>query len=255
MKKFAALVLALSFIFALSGCEKEKEEQPTENLGEAYEEHLAGTVSDIYTEGGGADTVHVLELEIDRQSTLYITVPDTEVIEGVEIGDEVEVDCTRHTKSGYCLLNSIEVTGGEEETGEIVTEPPVLTVISGDIAAEARRGSYSWTVFGEDDMSVGTIACGVHTLELKDELEPLTFSGSAAYLQFEILPDKVSVICWDESCWGDTSAEGETLSADLTDGEYIMQLKSGSYIYQITAEWTSYETFEGEAEYSFCSEK
>lgn len=86
----------------------------------------------------------------------------------------------------------------------------------------------------------------------------------AAYLQWNVIPDKVSVRYWSEDCWGKYDIEGEdlpvkSLETDFAGGGYgtnfMIDLKDGNYIYEVTAEWNRSEKYGGKAYYSFYTVK
>ena len=149
----------------------------------------------------------------------------------------------------------------KESSGRVFLEPPALTVVNGESSIKVKSGSYSWTVMGENGSAASSIACGAHPLDLREYLEELELeTDCTAYLRFESSPDKVSAHCWSVECWGDTGAEAEPVDVavrELLDGgssrDYILQLKSGGYIYEVTAEWSRFEKYRGTASYCFCT--
>ena len=72
---------------------------------------------------------------------------------------------------------------------------------------------------------------------------------TTAVLRFKEDPDHIlSVCCWSDAYWSDPEAEGEDL--DVNGNE--IELKSGGYIYEVTAEWdTGKSGYGGTAHYSF----
>jgi hypothetical protein len=73
---------------------------------------------------------------------------------------------------------------------------------------------------------------------------------------FTITPDKVTVRCWSEECWGNTNAESEELPVTIENGNVFVHLKDGNYIYEVIAEWESGKrSVSGTVCYSFCTAK
>ena len=145
-------------------------------------------------------------------------------------------------------------------------EPPALTVAYGEESIEALRGTFSWTYQNEDGTQTGIEADSMHPLQAKEYMPQLTLlpvAPSFAAMQWDTLPDKVSVRCWSEAYWGQYDAESETVPAkllciDSSDGRdpyFSVELKDGSYVYEVIAEWNSAETYSGKARYSFYTVK
>lgn len=151
-------------------------------------------------------------------------------------------------------------------------EPPALTVVYGENnSVEALRGTASWTYENEDGTWTGIAADSMHPLEAKEympclELLPVMTSSRShlkVRMQWDTIPDKVTVRCWNESYWGQYDAESEEVpakllcidSSDGCDAYFSVELKDGSYVYEVIAEWNSAETYHGKACYSFYTVK
>ena len=77
---------------------------------------------------------------------------------------------------------------------------------------------------------------------------PLETAEATAALRFTEEPDEiVSVQCWRDSHWSDTSAAGEDVAYSGT----AIDLRSGGYVYEIVARWDSDSGYGGTARYSF----
>ena len=135
-------------------------------------------------------------------------------------------------------------------------------------SAGALIGTTSWMYFGDDGEEMAIMGDSRHPLLLKESMPVLdlvpTYMSSldplGASLQFGvepyiICPDKVTVCCWQEKCWGDTKAESEEVSVHMENGNVFIQLKEGNYIYEVIAEWTEPRSVSGSVCYSFCTEK
>ena len=150
-------------------------------------------------------------------------------------------------------------------------EPPALTVVYGENSIEALLGTASWMYQNEDGMWTGIEADSMHPLNAKEympclELLPVITSSRSPLkvrMQWDTIPDKVTVRCWSEACWGQYDAESEEISAKLLcidssggdDPCFSGELKDGNYVYEVIAEWNSAETYHGKACYSFYTVK
>lgn len=154
-------------------------------------------------------------------------------------------------------------------SGEKYTEPPALTVISGEKGVTALRGTYSWEYQNADGTFTGIESDSLHPLDSREHLPELLISEVEeteeipfyAIFEFEAEPDEVSVRFWNEECWNDVSAESrqiEVQKTKVTSGtrnESVMHFNIGlqqeSGIYEVTAKWNSSEEYGGTAYYSF----
>ena len=151
----------------------------------------------------------------------------------------------------------------ETSDAEVLNAPPALTVMLGGDSVEALRGTSSWMYRNGDGTATGVESDSMHPLEAREYMEPLLIDSSnalTARLDWSVNPDAVTVCCWDEKSWGKTNAKGESvpvdvLEIDLVGGgwstDYLLELKSGNYIYEVVAEWKSSSDFGGLARYSF----
>ena len=154
--------------------------------------------------------------------------------------------------------SSISNVGGADDPDNVTVDPskrpPTLTVSCGNISVNAWLGSYSWSYKNLDDGTAqAIIADASHPLSMLDRVPTLSIVPSTlshveprlAVLQFANAPDKIEVICYaaDEK---DTE-KGEAISVkDMT-----FQMKEGSHLYEIIAEWTDTEGSSGKAYYAF----
>lgn len=283
MKQWVALLVAAACVLSLPGC-RGKEVPPTIDGSMSYDECWSGTITDLFTEGGGADLAEVIALTIRDHDTMYFTITedteyfryysDTGEAEDMDRGDLslgawVEIECESYDDSGYHPIHSVKVI---ESTDLKVTlkEPPALTVVWGETGVNALRGGYSWTIEHADGTAEAVIADSMSALQSREYMEVLTLNAAetspAALLRFETAPDAVRVRCWGVDAWGghDGEPEGEdaavnTVEADFAEGrfttEYWVELKDGSYIYEVTAEWDRPGKYSGTAYYGFCAVK
>lgn len=154
----------------------------------------------------------------------------------------------------------------EEETA--LQEPPILTVFCRETSVEALRGTTSWWYENGDGTQTGVNWDGMHPLQAVGYVPALYLLPSsysridpyAACLRFKAAPDVVTVRCWSGDSWGQMDDPGEdipveAMEADPEDGqpgeEFAIQLKEGSHIYEVTAQWNRSEQYGGTARYSF----
>lgn len=151
----------------------------------------------------------------------------------------------------------------------VLTEPPVLLLLCGDVTIEALKGTCSWTYQNTDGTSTSIEADIVHPLDAKAHMPYLSPSADVrpnvltAELQFAVAPQKVTARCWPESCWGQSADPGEPVEVISAEPEplpgtapatlrpsFFLQLKEGSYIYELSAQWPDTGLYGGTARYS-----
>lgn len=166
--------------------------------------------------------------------------------------------------------NNNSSIGGSTNSEIALNRPPELTILYGKESIKALRGTTSWTYANDDGTSTSEESDSLHPLQAKDYMTPLSLLPSTlssanpleVNLRCDYVPDEVTVRCWSEECWGQTGDYNNTseeipvkiLMID-SDGEtepiITTELKDGNYIYEVTAEWNSYDKFSGTAHYSF----
>lgn len=159
---------------------------------------------------------------------------------------------------GYITTDNMGISQGTI----VLKEPPALTVVCGENkSVETLRGTYSWTYQNDDGTEMGINADSMHPLTAKKYMPYFkNLVSSRATLLWTTAPDEVSVRCWSEECWGQFDSESEDIPVEVfetetLDGSYsrgfTIELKGGSYIYEVIAKWNSFEEFNGTACYSF----
>lgn len=136
MKKLIPLVLALFCALGLVGCGQTALVPPDADLEASFYECWPGTITDIFTEGGGADLVEVIQLEIkDHDPMHFTTTADTEYLrydsdteeaevitkDDLYVGAWVEIDCESYHDSDYHPIFTIRVIAsakGSAQPGE-----------------------------------------------------------------------------------------------------------------------------------------
>ncbi len=126
--------------------------------------------------------------------------------------------------------------------------PPECTVCLGDNSIQAWQGTASWNYDNGDGTWTGINSDSMHPLDAKGELPVLPVSDvREARLQFAVYPDEISIRCWSDREWGNSSAPAEALAID----DFTFTLKEEGCIYEITATWNSAEHYNGTAIYAF----
>lgn len=152
---------------------------------------------------------------------------------------------------GFALACGLGLAGcsssAEESSTVVLEQPPALTVVSGQAETDALLGTYSWQWKNADGTTENIASDSAHPLDCKDWLSPLETTETTAALNFLEKPDSiVSVQCWSDAHWSDSAADSEAVAVSGN----TMELKSGGYIYEITAQWDTKDGYGGEAYYS-----
>ena len=130
----------------------------------------------------------------------------------------------------------------------LLAEPPQLMVVNGHESVFAGMGNFEWDYKIDEDQRRSCIACGSMMLEAADDLNTVELKYKdplSVWLQFGLDPDQITVVCWNLD---EENPEREEVEVD---GVCSFSLKDGNYVYAITAQWNSYEQFNGTVEYGF----
>lgn len=132
--------------------------------------------------------------------------------------------------------------------------PFKLTVSCGEESVEAKIGTHSWS-----SPNYSAIACGSGLPGGKASMSCLSIDGTeqlTAKLEFEVIPDSVSVACWSGSYWdeGGSDTEKETVTVQRGEDGYTFPLKEGVYIYMVSAKWDYTGKYGGTIDYTFYTE-
>ena len=279
MKKLMAFVFALACVLGLAACsaqEKQEEEIKYDLIP------MVMVDGELYLDTGYNNT------DIHKCGTF-----DGEITSAVDGSEKPNADNQSNFGTGYGyqygaadgtveiymndkwrifaaeeVRQQIQFPKNSAASQETVTlkEPPALTVVYGENSIEASRGTYSWTYQNEDGTWTGIEADSMHPLQAKEympSLNLLPVIPSFVGMQWDTVPDKVSVRCWSEAYWGQYDAESEEVpakvlcidSSDRCDPHFSVELKDGNYVYEVIAEWNSAETYSGKACYSFYTVK
>ena len=277
MNKKSFLILAIALcICMLVGCANtnEKEQTATWMINFAMRDaELTGPLSEIdaaeleamlASENWVGDTTSCapdvyLTCSDGRSLTYHSgcgTFRDLDGTHRLELSDE---ECERFN---MLLEGYGEFFSGKSVTEDLVlTKPPELLVTGmGETVTTAALGTVSWMYdIGVGEQSGFETDCA-HPLDRKNitpsiVLTPVHFSSKLPLeikLSFDpIPPDEIVVVCWNEECWGDLSAESTSMQIEKDGDGYRYFALDGGYIYSVRAEWNSYAKFSGSAEYSF----
>lgn len=128
-------------------------------------------------------------------------------------------------------------------------QPPVLKIHdSSCMGIEANVGTYSWTYNNWDGTWTSVEADSSHPLERQEFLTPMTTADATVELYFDVQPEKFTVRCWSDACWGMM----DTLEGAAQWEGNTLELREGGYIYEVIAEWTGEDlTSGGTVSYAF----
>ncbi len=211
-----------------------------EELAEYLKDVVIYRRDDSYVEYTGQGVSFTLKMSDGTQTEITAYNPFL-IIDGVGY----------RTKYEPCeALNSYANELLRDEDARIVLEkPPVLDVISDNTCNSTLLGAYSWQSKNDDGTITTIEADSAHPLDCEGLMDEFETADTTAVLRFKEDPDHIlSVCCWSDAYWSDPEAEGEDL--DVNGNE--IELKSGGYIYEVTAEWdTGKSGYGGTAHYSF----
>lgn len=188
----------------------------------------------------------------------------------------VLVGCRNTQDTSASISGTDEVTQQAQFTNEekdrntaVLKEPPMLTVVYGDETVEALRGTTSWMYQNEDGTGISISSDSLHPLQAKEYMTPIdltpTHSSAAktnpfeAFLQWDTVPDKISVYCWREEFWNQPTAESDEIPVNIfmvdsnfeTKPVISIELKDENYIYEVVSQWNSSGKYGGTVRYSF----
>ena len=122
---------------------------------------------------------------------------------------------------------------------------PSLYLNISDMIIQAMAGTHSWSWEDVNGLICYTEADSIHPLDASHLLPRIHTTESSLHLQFEDIygtPDHLSIQCWSEDHWNDTTAN----SVIITPDDDTISLLEGGHIYEITAAWER-----GTVRYSF----
>jgi len=282
MKRYLVLFLALVCTLSLFGCNNQSMDYIIKN-----KPSVTGVVEEVHNdyiimysetaEGYPNGSEWQISLNVENiDSCTNLTVGDEIVV--YHDGNVMETD---PLKVGKVYAITLKTPANRTSTDKsisndtVLQNPPDLIVNCGNESIEALRGTTSWQYDNGNGTFSGINSDSMHPLQAKEFMTPLNIIPTPyshidplmAYLQWDVTPDKVSVRCWSEDCWGqygdydDTSEEIEVQKLDIEiahgsnetqrTADYTIRLKDENYIYEVVAEWNSSDKYFGTAYYSF----
>lgn len=282
MKRYLVLFLALVCTLSLFGCNNQSMDYIIQN-----KPSVTGVVEEVHNdyiimysetaEGYPNGSEWQISLNVENiDSCTNLTVGDEIVV--YHDGNVMETD---PLKVGKVYAITLKTPANRTSTDKsisndtVLQNPPDLIVNCGNESIEALRGTTSWQYDNGNGTFSGINSDSMHPLQAKEFMTPLNIIPTPyshidplmAYLQWDVTPDKVSVRCWSEDCWGqygdydDTSEEIEVQKLDIEiahgsnetqrTADYTIRLKDENYIYGVVAEWNSSDKYFGTAYYSF----
>ena len=150
----------------------------------------------------------------------------------------------------YRLYEMLGLKAPEKAENTTPTEIPKLTILYNE-PVNAWIGTYKW----HSNESGLTYSDTKPILACVDYVEPIKVKAPydssgysyGPYLNFEIKPDKVTVKCYDL----DDDVRPQIDEYELNDDMTIIVNEGESRLFQIIAEWSFYEEFNGTIEYAF----
>lgn len=136
------------------------------------------------------------------------------------------------------------------------SQPPTLNVeYTTDLAAVTvmvNRGGYEWIYMDKDGLSNAEVADSAHVLQWGELLADLRLQEPAdVTLSFSEEPQEVNAVRYDSALAGteQENPEGENVTVEEKEGEFVLPGVTAGYIYEITGIWEN-----GRATYGFITE-
>lgn len=112
----------------------------------------------------------------------------------------------------------------------IYEQPPELWLVHSDREL-AVKGTYTWNYESGDGIWTCVNADSSHPLCLKEDLHIISPENLKITLEFEEQPDDYTIRCWPDTAT--VNDDGQV----ITNRNDQIELKIGSYIYEVTATW------------------
>ena len=117
-------------------------------------------------------------------------------------------------------------------------KPPVLTLKLGTALKEYSAASCSWFYY-QPAMDAAPekqtlIIDGKHPLLCMDTLKRMDTTVPEAILEFEVMPDDITVRCWPDSMFGNPNAQADSWQGNRFN---LKPAINGGYVYEITCTW------------------
>lgn len=282
MKKYIALFLMFACMTVLFGCNNQSMDYIIQN-----KPSVTGVVEEVHNDYIIMYSETAEGYPNGSEWQISLNVENMDSCTNLAVGDEIvvyhdgNVMETDPLKVGKVYAITLKTPANRTSTDKsfsndtVLQNPPDLIVNCGNESIEALRGTTSWQYDNGNGTFSGINSDSMHPLQAKEFMTPLNIIPTPyshidplmAYLQWDVTPDKVSVRCWSEDCWGqygdydDTSEEIEVQKLDIEiahgsnetqrTADYTIRLKDENYIYEVVAEWNSSDKYFGTAYYSF----
>lgn len=130
-------------------------------------------------------------------------------------------------------------------------EPPKLLLYGNGASIWPVMTGYDWTYYPEPGNTVHDVVEAPNPLsaDMKDTIPWLTTEESTLVLKFQTDPSSIIVRCWEAGSAGNPDAYDTYDIASCVNQS--LQLKPGSYLYEVTAEWYPLDNRHGSATYVF----
>ena len=282
MKKLTALVLALVCVFSLAGCNSKSMDYIIKN-----KPSVTGVVEEVHSDYIIMYSETASGYPNGSEWQISLNVENKDSYTDLAVGDEIvvyhdgKVMESDPLKVGTVYAITLKTPADRTTTDKsisndtVLENPPDLIVQCGSESVEALKGTSTWQYDNGNGTFTGVSSDSMHPLQAKEFMTPLNIIPTPyshidpllAYLQWDVTPDKVTVRCWSEDCWGqygsyeDTSEEIEVQKLDIEiahgsnetqrTADYTIRLKEENHIYEVVAEWNSSVKYFGTAYYSF----
>lgn len=137
--------------------------------------------------------------------------------------------------NGRLAWHGTPIRPGPQIDSSRMSSPPDGMLYHSGGSAPLLKGGFSWSTTEEDGTVCTLIADALHPLQCGDLLTPVTAEGDYVKLDFDEMPNSISVRCWpDSELDAEAIPEGVTVPCEGT----TFQPLSGGYVYEITATWS-----------------
>lgn len=211
----------------------------TEALAALLREAVVYRRDDSYVEYTGQGVVYTVRLADGTTREITAFSPFL-IVDGVGYRTKHE-PCEALNRYANELLQA-------DDAAFVLASPPAGWVYSGTGSVGGVLGTYSWRTREADGSVTSAEADSPHPLDCRELLAGLDTESAEAEFQWAVPPDElVSVRCWPDSRWGDTTAESTAVPAAGT----AVSLRPGGWIYEVEARWEDRGYGGGTARYLF----
>ena len=162
----------------------------------------------------------------------------------------------RRTKYAILLLILSLVLAGcgafTPSEQELQDSIPTLSLTAGRYRYQIPTGGYSWSVYNRFGSGSHMATDTAHPLQAVDDLTAVSLTGGETVtLTFSRTPDTVEVTYW--SVGDEVGSQGTSLETSFLDDSFLFTApeETTDLVFQITAQWTSYEDVGGTVSYPF----